>query len=41
MHIALRFYRALLYLYPAGFRAEYRHELTRAFAVSVRTAGRN
>lgn len=28
----MRFYRALLWLYPAGFRAEYRHELAAAFA---------
>jgi putative ABC transport system permease protein len=28
----MRFYRALLRLYPAGFRAEYRHELCAVFA---------
>ena len=31
-----RFYRALLHLYPSSFRAEYRHELTAAFADGVR-----
>jgi predicted permease len=33
----MRFYRALLRLYPSGFRAEYRHELCATFA--ERTAG--
>src|SRR5215204_3005820 len=32
----LRFYAALLRLYPAGFRAEYRHELMTTFAARVR-----
>jgi putative ABC transport system permease protein len=32
----MRFYRALLRLYPAGFRAEYRHELSAAFAERTR-----
>src|SRR5215213_5813968 len=32
----LRFYAALLRLYPAGFRAEYRHELMATFAERVR-----
>ena len=27
----MRFYRALLYLYPSSFRAEYQHELRAAF----------
>src|SRR5215207_1977675 len=36
MPASLRFYRALLRLYPAGFRAEYRHALTDAFAERVR-----
>ena len=37
MQAPLRFYRMLLRLYPASFRAEYRHELTSAFAHRVRT----
>ena len=32
----MRFYRALLYLYPAGFREEYRHELCATFAERMR-----
>ena len=32
----MRFYRALLYLYPSAFRAEYRDELCRTFAERVR-----
>jgi len=32
----MRFYRALLYLYPADFRVEYRHELCAAFAERTR-----
>ncbi|MEJ7813516.1 MAG: ADOP family duplicated permease, partial [Gemmatimonadaceae bacterium] len=32
----MRFYRALLRLYPAGFRAEYRHELCATFAERMR-----
>lgn len=32
----MRFYTALLHLYPAGFRVEYRRELTRAFAERMR-----
>jgi putative ABC transport system permease protein len=35
-HAPLRFYRALLRLYPAGFRTEYRHELCAAFAERAR-----
>jgi putative ABC transport system permease protein len=35
-----RFYRALLRLYPAGFRADYAAELERAYAESVRDRGR-
>jgi putative ABC transport system permease protein len=31
-----RFYRALLHLYPVGFRTEYCHELTRAFLQRAR-----
>ena len=31
-----RFYRALLRLYPAGFRAEYRHELSATFEERMR-----
>jgi predicted permease len=31
-----RFYRALLYLYPSSFRADYGHELTETFADRVR-----
>jgi putative ABC transport system permease protein len=36
MRTALRFYRALLRLYPTGFRLEYRHELVAAFTDRVR-----
>lgn len=32
----LRVYRALLHLYPSGFRAEYQHELSATFAERVR-----
>ena len=32
----MRFYRALLWLYPAGFRTEYGDELTAAFANRMR-----
>ena len=32
----MRFYRALLRLYPASFRAEYRDELCHAFAERTR-----
>ncbi|MBC7790380.1 MAG: ABC transporter permease, partial [Anaerolineae bacterium] len=32
----MRFYRALLRLYPSGFRAEYRHELYATFAERMR-----
>ena len=32
-----RFYRALLFLYPSGFRAEYRHALVEAFEEQART----
>ena len=35
-----RFYRALLHLYPAGFRVEYAAELERTYAESVRDRGR-
>ena len=37
MRFALGFYRALLYLYPASFRTEYRHELISVFTERVRT----
>jgi len=35
----MRFYRALLHLYPASFRREYGAELTALFGVRVRDAG--
>lgn len=35
-----RFYRALMRLYPAGFRGDYAEELERTYAVSVRDRGR-
>src|SRR5688500_7097778 len=35
----MRLYRALLYLYPAFYRAEYGDELARTFAARSRRAG--